>query len=977
MRRPLALLAGFLALLPIAAAALWLWRLPLAEWALARWLEDRGLEGSAEVVRLDLEGAVVEALRLDGQSAGRVAVAYDLPGLLDGRVERVEVEGLRLAADLTAERPLGRLVQAFAGSGEEPAADGGLALPVLPPIALRDARLDLVTARGPLSLRLDGGLAEAEDLPDPARRLSLGLATLEGPVALSGRAEGVYRPGDGAGSRLELSLAAAEGPPLSLSAEAELGAEALALDLDLQGDAPLLASLATLPSGLLPEAGRASLQASAEVAAAPLLAGGIAALLAEPGAVRALRADLALEGLALPGRARGLALGGGLALAGPADARRLRLRPMQASAEALDPGWLQALGLPAPFAAALAEGGRLRLRAPGDAPDAAPAVLTLEEAGPSLALDAEASLAPVAGGSLGATLEGSLALSPDGTLLDSDVALSSLTARGLPMPYGLLRSADLQGRFQGVPRAASGHLEGSLALADLTIEGAYAADLEAELALDLDWDEQGPDLRLARPGRLALQGFAEPLAPLLGRVELAVEKAHLSLGGTTRVEATAALAPLPLDLDGSGRDDDLTVAAEAVTLDLALPEGGGVTGTAAADGLDLVYREQAVALRDARLSAELGGEKTALELEGGRLVSLAEPALFPPLAVSGSGSLAGSSLDYRLVGRGLDGALGLVAGGSQDLQAGSGRLRLDLEPLRFAPGGLQPAGLTPALAALEQASGSLSAEASLRLGGSGLAGTASVTLQGIGFSLSGTRVEGLDLDLALDSLDPPASPPGQPFSIARVEAGVPVTDVRGTLDLEAEDGGTVIRVGSATASFLGGTLALEDARLAPAAGRYALTLQVREVELERLLALAELEEVTGSGRLSGEIPIRVEDGAVVVEGGALDALSPGVIAFRSEAARRALASGGESVELMLRALENFHYEVLRLTLDKPAEGESRVFLKLEGANPEVLDGQPFVLNVNLTSNAAPLLAALARGTEISDRLVEELLRGRQ
>lgn len=114
----------------------------------------------------------------------------------------------------------------------------------------------------------------------------------------------------------------------------------------------------------------------------------------------------------------------------------------------------------------------------------------------------------------------------------------------------------------------------------------------------------------------------------------------------------------------------------------------------------------------------------------------------------------------------------------------------------------------------------------------------------------------------------------------------------------------------------------------------------------------------------------------MIREGALAAEAPGVIAFRSEAAREALASGGEQVELMLQALEDFHYQVLSLSLDKPAEGDSRVFLKLEGANPEVLDGQPFVLNINLTSNAAPLLAALARGTEISDSLVEQLLQGR-
>ncbi|MEX2632383.1 MAG: YdbH domain-containing protein [Tistlia sp.] len=1100
--RPLSIvLLALLGLVLLAGAALWLLRLPLAEWGLARWLEGRGLEGSAEVVRLDLEGAELTDLVLDGQAARRVRIAYDLPALVrTGALEGLEVEGLRLAADLTAERPLGRLPEAFAG---EAAGSGEpFALPVLPPVTLADAELALATARGPLRLRLDGGLAPAPDAPlANARRLDLTLDTLEGPLRLGGHAEGLYVPGDGSGSRLDLTLESRDGPPVSVAASGAIAEGILDLSFDLAGDAPLLAGLAALPAGSRPEAGRLALRGRAEAETAALLAGEATRLLTDPEALRALDLALTLEGVALPGRGRDLTLDSGLVLEARAEGRRLRLAPLAASAGALDAGWLAALGLPAPLAEALAGGGRLAVTSPGGAP----LVLPLGEDPPRLEIDLAADLAPSAGGNLQATLtgsllagtlatlppeitgrldgtlaaaaldlpglgrlaqaeggfllalsaeetsltldrplaitgleaaapllagldpgwrpllerpldvtvgaagqaagslvqsqagmrialpaaldlaageaslraelDGSLALSETGTLEQADVRLAGLTAAALPTPYGELRSLALSGRFEGVPEAANGRATARFLLADLAAEGAGAPDLEGEIALDLGWDAQALTLSLSEPGRLALSGFAEPLAPLVERLELALAGASLSVGANLELAAEAALEPTGLNIDGRGGQDDLILSAGSLTLDLTRPEGGEWQGTVVAGGLDARLAEPAATLRGARLVARLQGSEVDLELAGATLASSAEPPLFPALALSGSGELAGQALRYRLRGRGLEGALDLAATGRQDFEAGAGSAEVTVAPLVFQTGGLQPGDLHPALADLERATGSASARLALRLGGTTRM-TGGIELSEVGFTAAGATVEGLDLDLALESLSPPASPPGQPFSIARIDVGVPLTGVTGTLQLRPAGAASELLVERAEAGFLDGRLAVENALLDPAAKRYDVTLLVEGVDLERLLALADLPEVSGSGRLSGAIPVSLVEGALVIREGALEARSPGVIAFRSEEARQALASGGEQVELMLQALEDFRYQVLRLSVDKPAEGDSSVFLKLEGHNPAVLDGQPFVLNVNLTSNAAPLLAALARGTEISDSLVEELLQGR-
>lgn len=189
MRRAVSAFLILAGLLLLALAALWLLRLPLAEWGLSRLLATRGLSGSAQVARLDLDRAELQAVELEGQRASRIVVAYDLAALLaEGRIGGLEVEGMRLAHDPATEDVFARLADAFGGDGADDPRDA--ALPVLPPLALQDAEIALETPRGPLRLRLQGGLAAAADLPGPDRRLDLAVETREGPVRLVGRAEG-------------------------------------------------------------------------------------------------------------------------------------------------------------------------------------------------------------------------------------------------------------------------------------------------------------------------------------------------------------------------------------------------------------------------------------------------------------------------------------------------------------------------------------------------------------------------------------------------------------------------------------------------------------------------------------------------------------------------------------------------------------------------------------------------------------------
>jgi dicarboxylate transporter DctA-like protein len=108
----------------------------------------------------------------------------------------------------------------------------------------------------------------------------------------------------------------------------------------------------------------------------------------------------------------------------------------------------------------------------------------------------------------------------------------------------------------------------------------------------------------------------------------------------------------------------------------------------------------------------------------------------------------------------------------------------------------------------------------------------------------------------------------------------------------------------------------------------------------------------------------------------LEAEGPGTLTVRSEAARQALSSGGAQTKLLFDILENFNYAELSLAISKPASGEDVVTLHTKGANPDVENNRPVILNVNLSTNLDRIFNTLLDGYRLSEKALRATLRGR-
>ncbi len=1033
-RRIAILVALFLGL---ALAALFVFRTAVVEMAIADRLAARGVVvGALEVSEIGLREIRIAGLRLGAQdelAAREVRIAYEPGALIRGRIDRISLEGLVLKLDLTGGAPpLGSLQPLLEGPGER----SEIPLPTLELSAARIAAktpLGPMTAQidgeawsedtgvlaAAFAFALEGkpgrlqGAFDVTRAPDGSATGNLVLE--DGALALPGaeigglQGEATYglfpdrAPSVDAkvsAARIALPGAAFQEAHLSLrtaDTRATLAARmsgadgrwslALTGTLDDYLGAPearfdlsalARAGAAVWPLLALPEpsAGRAAARLTASGRLAPLMELGAdgatpAGWLARAALDGHLVAELA--GLAYPGRAE--ALGGDLRIDGTiADgAVRFRLpRAARLQANRLDPDWLRGIGLP---------DAAIPLLEPG-------ATLTLEGRGRGSEAEVTASFTAQISARSGAQVEAASRIRlgfAEGFALE-DLAFDDLrlAARGVPLPGLHLREFQVTGALAGPPDALAGDLDVSLEARDIAFEDLRAATATAALPLSVRIEPNSYSLDLRDRGRLSLEtaGYGDTLrleAPLQAILRQATVALARTPAGAISLDyqVTLAAEPVALVLAREAGDVAVRVAPGPIAVAGTWSPDAPTRTTASLAGTTLVLPDQEIAAEGLAGTFDLGKPPGRIRAEFtlGALEHRAAAPLFAPLAVTGT-LHGGEVLAFSAEARGPGGGARLRVTGTHDTATGRGRAEIVLDPLTFDPGdpgGLQPGALAPPLADLRDVSGGVQAEAALAWAPGEMSGAATLRLDDLTFGSDAAAVHGLDLDLRLDRLFPPSSPPDQRLSVRRIDPGVALDDIE--VRFQVRPGApTRLAIERGVLSVSGGRLRLRDLLLDPAAERQDLAIEVEGLALAELFRILDVEGLSGTGRLSGRIPIVLVGDTAIIEAGRLEADAPGLLRFRSEQAARALAGAGESADLMLRVLRNFHYDELSLTIDKPAEAGARLALVLLGQNPEVKDGHPFRLNINLEGDTGPLVEALSQAYILSNRMLRRAWR---
>ncbi len=210
------------------------------------------------------------------------------------------------------------------------------------------------------------------------------------------------------------------------------------------------------------------------------------------------------------------------------------------------------------------------------------------------------------------------------------------------------------------------------------------------------------------------------------------------------------------------------------------------------------------------------------------------------------------------------------------------------------------------------------------------------------------------------------------FSAARFPATLIPIDMQGevnlpgleplpaTLSVSVEDEESA-RLHNLQLEVFGGSAAMRDVTvvLNETGAQSEGTLIVNALNLADLARILEIEEFEATGTITGALPFEIIDGEAQIGIGDLIADGKGRLKYAS-AELRALGESNENLGLLAQALQDFRYENLKLSVDIPRSGEGTVSMNITGSNPDVLDGYPFDVTVNLQSDYAKLAGFLVQ-----------------
>jgi hypothetical protein len=118
------------------------------------------------------------------------------------------------------------------------------------------------------------------------------------------------------------------------------------------------------------------------------------------------------------------------------------------------------------------------------------------------------------------------------------------------------------------------------------------------------------------------------------------------------------------------------------------------------------------------------------------------------------------------------------------------------------------------------------------------------------------------------------------------------------------------------------------------------------------------------------IPLNLGESGASVTGGVVWSSETGVLRYQPDESTKTFSQGNPQLALTLKALSNYHYKTLTVSLSYIPDGTLSLTLALRGFNPDLNKDQAINVNLNVEQNLLSLLNSLS----LSSRLEESLVR---
>ncbi len=351
--------------------------------------------------------------------------------------------------------------------------------------------------------------------------------------------------------------------------------------------------------------------------------------------------------------------------------------------------------------------------------------------------------------------------------------------------------------------------------------------------------------------------------------------------------------------------------------------------------------------------------------------------LFAPVIAAGQGGLEGDDAVFTYTLTTPEGHRLGAGAGVHDMNSASGETTITIEKLTFAPAGLQPNRISPALKGIvDAADGAMNGAMVFSWTPKKVLSIADFQFDNISFggpTRAVTRTRNLNGSVQLTDLLPIQTNGVQTITVAGVNLDALVLE-RGVMEFSLPGDDTFV-LQRGEFPWFGGTIGVYDAK-ASFAGQAEIPLRAQSIDLKQVLDYVKIEGLTGEGILTGSLPLIFEDGRARIVNGVLKSEGPGFVSYEGVASDQA-SEAGENADVAFDFLRNLRYSSLEVTVDGALDGALKFGMKFEGVGDvsirnDLLKDVPVIYRINLAIENIDLLRKANLASAIRTQIEREL-----
>jgi hypothetical protein len=264
------------------------------------------------------------------------------------------------------------------------------------------------------------------------------------------------------------------------------------------------------------------------------------------------------------------------------------------------------------------------------------------------------------------------------------------------------------------------------------------------------------------------------------------------------------------------------------------------------------------------------------------------------------------------------------------MATGAGIAHINAPKITFTEKGLQPVDLSPLLVALRRAEGTVALSGDIDWTRQAITSRGKLTVISLDFMTPLGKAHAVKSDIALTSLLPPITAPGQGLTISRIDWTLPFSAV----DVRFAFSPTTIQLDKADTDIAQGHVSLGAITIAVAdPGHIAGAAEIKSIALNSLVTASNLgSKVKLEGKVSGHIPFALGPEGFRITNGRIAADGPGRLSVdRSLWAQGEAALSSNAVQdFAYQALENLSYEQMTAELNSIANGRLSIVFHIKG-----------------------------------------------